>query len=52
MCELVPVRIRREAELTDEAGAESARARRKAFLGTFWAGKKYLAGRRPVNALP
>ncbi len=49
MCELVPARIRREAQGTGEAGAEPARARRKAFWVLFRR-EKGLAGRRPVKA--
>src|SRR3546814_16757500 len=49
MPELVPARIRREAQGTGEAGAEPACARRKAFWVLFRR-EKGLAGRRPVNA--
>ncbi len=50
MPELVPARVRQAAQGTDEAGAESARARRKAFWVLFRR-EKCLAGRRPVKAL-
>src|SRR3546814_7603175 len=49
MTELVPARIRREAQGTGEAGAEPACARRKAFSALFRP-EKGLAGRRPVKA--
>ncbi len=45
MPELVPARIRREAQRIGEAGAESTRARRKAFWVLFRR-EKGLAGRR------
>ncbi len=50
MPELVPARIRREAQDTGVAGAAPARARRKAFWVLFRR-EKGLAGRRPVKVL-
>jgi len=49
MCELVPARMRREAQGTGVAGATSACVRRKAFWVLFRR-EKCLAGRRPVKA--